>query len=292
MAREEPGQARQRLSLPSQVEQLAAAICGPALQLESLHGLSNAAIVRYRGDRGVLVVKRTNPRESWFYRDIRPILLERGIRTPACRFNLVVGDDVWLGLEDIGARYPIAAFPDDDSLLRLLALLHATPLRFAPLHSVIPWTRELNHRVAGQFSMRCDVVEALLERCRSIPRCEDCLVWGDANPHNWAIAQDASPVLLDWQRWGWGTRAFDLATLTPGLGDRASARRVADQYRAACAAVEVDAPPPELLADDILRAKAWSVVELLAEPSVPGSVVTAEQDALRPLFDDWLALCG
>ncbi len=292
MAREASGQAGQRLGLPPQVEEHAAALCGRSQRLEPLSGLSNATVVRYHGDRDVLVVKRTNSRESWFYRDIRALLLEHGIRTPECRFNLVAGEEAWLGLESIAAPFPIAAFPGDASLLHRLALLHVFPLRSAASHLVIPWTRELNHLVAGLFGARRDVVEGLLQRYRSILQCPDCLVWGDANPHNWAMADDSSPVLLDWQRWGIGSRAFDLATFTPGLADRAAARWVAEEYRAACASASLEVPPLELLAGDILRAKAWSVVELLAQPCEPDSALAAEQRALQPLFGDWLAACA
>jgi thiamine kinase-like enzyme len=254
--------------------------------------MSEAAVFRYRGARGTLIVKRTNARESRFYSDVRPVLLERGLRAPACHFDMPVGKHSWLGLEHLPAAFPAVAFPHDASMLGALAVLHATRLDCVPRHLVHAWSDGLTYRVASQYGAHRQAMTILLERMRSTPRCENVLVWGDANPGNWAMSGDGHPVLLDWQRWGAGSRAFDLATLIPGLPGREAVGRVTDQYLAACETQGDEAPPRELLAGDILRAKAWSVLELLDEPSTPESFLASEQAAIRASFAQWLEACA
>ncbi len=255
-------------------------------------GLSAAAVFRYRGPRGTLIVKRTTPRESRFYREVRPVLHGRGVRAPQCHFDLSVAGETWLGLEHLPAAFPAAAFPCDASMLGALAALHSTRLASAPRHLVHAWTDGLAHRVASQYGPLRENVMTRLERLRATPRCENVLVWGDANPGNWALGDDGEPVLLDWQRWGAGSRAFDLATFIPGFADCAAVRRVAEEYVTTCDAHGHEPPPRELLAGDILRAKAWSVLELLDEPAEPGSSLASEQAMMRAPFAQWLEACA
>jgi hypothetical protein len=301
VAREESGQARRdrvppRLTglsvFPPPVAQRAAEICGDAIEVVPFSGLGEASVFRYRGTGGTLIVKRATSRESRFYREARPVLIERGVRAPACYFDLPIETHSWLGLEHLPGALPAAAFPYDASILASLAALHATRLDSAPRHLVHSWTDGLIYRVAAQYGKRRPGVTVQLDRLRSPPQCENVLVWGDANPGNWALSDDGHPVLLDWQRWGVGSRAFDLATLIPGFAGRDAVGRVADAYLVACDDLRHAAPPRELLARDILCAKALSVLEFLDWPSVPGSFLAGAQAGIREPFAEWLETCG
>jgi aminoglycoside phosphotransferase (APT) family kinase protein len=90
-----------------------------------------------------------------------------------------------------------------------------------------------------------------------------CWISGDPNPRNWGLRADGSPALFDWEMFGPGVPATDLAIIIPGLGDADAYAAAADCYRAAW-----DAPQPlpwtsEHLARDIAIAKVASVVRLL-----------------------------
>ncbi len=45
-----------------------------------------------------------------------------------------------------------------------------------------------------------------------------CWISGDPNPRNWGLRADGTPVLFDWELFGPGTPATDLAIIVPGLG--------------------------------------------------------------------------
>jgi hypothetical protein len=74
---------------------------------------------------------------------------------------------------------------------------------------------------------------------------------------------DGTLVLFDWDRFGAGTPAIDLAITIPNLGDTVAYRRVAARY---LEEQDVTAPSAEeKLAHNIAIAKVWSVVHYLSE---------------------------
>lgn len=107
-------------------------------------------------------------------------------------------------------------------------------------------------------------------------------VWisGDPNPNNWGMRADGSVVLFDWERFGKGTPALDVAITVPGLGDASAFQAAATQYG------------DPTLTRDLALAKLWTVVELLAhaqqgkvgDMSIIPLVVQALPDWLKSTF--------
>jgi hypothetical protein len=281
----EPGR-----GIPREVLREARAICGEAAELVPLPGLSDASVVLYRGTRGVLVIKKTYPREARFYREMREAFLEHGVDTPLCFFAAQLNGDAWLGLEYLPQAFPRGRFPFDEAVLDALAGVHSVESANAEAHLALDWRDGHTRTVAAQFGPRASEVEAALRHLHELRQAgPETLIWGDSNPLNWAMREDGRPVLLDWQRWGRGWRAYDLAGVIPGLGDRNAYRDVAAAYRARCIVRGVDVPEGAALEREARRAKAWAVVELLGLRAPPGSMLEKTQDDLRELFADWLA---
>jgi aminoglycoside phosphotransferase (APT) family kinase protein len=93
-----------------------------------------------------------------------------------------------------------------------------------------------------------------------------CCISGDPNPTNWGIRSSGNPVLFDWERFGYGTPALDLAISLPGLGsvDGDVERRVAAHYTALCQALYGTADgDAKRLALSIRTGKVWAAVEFL-----------------------------
>lgn len=276
-------------AIPREILGQAAEICGALVELVPLPGLSPSSVALYRGARGAIVIKRTNRREAHFYRDLRAVLLARDVDTPRCLFAADLGGASWLGLEYVPRAFPMARFPFDAEVIATLAAIHAMPVADEEPHHVLDWSDADTRKVAAQFGPRQREVEARL-RDLQLQRAAgpDVMVWGDSNPLNWAMRDNGRPVLLDWQRWGRGRGAFDLAGIIPGLGDGDSFRRVADAYASACVARSLAVAGARELAEEIRRAKAWAVVELLSYPAAGGSQLDQTQSAMRSVFADWL----
>ena len=85
-------------------------------------------------------------------------------------------------------------------------------------------------------------------------------------------------MLFDWERFGWGTPARDLATTVPGLGTSADFALVAQRYLAISG--KASASAEAVLARAIAAAKVWSAVEFLA--------ATTEQSGERTQITEWL----
>jgi aminoglycoside phosphotransferase (APT) family kinase protein len=80
------------------------------------------------------------------------------------------------------------------------------------------------------------------------------LISGDPNPMNWGILENGEPVMFDWDRFGLGTPALDLAITVPRLGSRGDYEKVAATY---CG------KPDDKLAREIALAKVWTIVDIL-----------------------------
>jgi aminoglycoside phosphotransferase (APT) family kinase protein len=96
-------------------------------------------------------------------------------------------------------------------------------------------------------------------------------------------------TLYDWERFGAGTPALDLAITVPWLGDKKIFETVAARYLSGCdAAPDLSASNVAHLAEEIGAAKIWSVIEFLSMYQ-EGTVINA--DAIEELvrdFPEWL----
>jgi thiamine kinase-like enzyme len=226
-------------------------------QLEKLSGgLTGRAVHRVKlEDRNVVVKANVAPREMVFYRDFAPSLNAHGIRTPKLEMIAESGDETWLVIEHIAAPLPKTRWLADPQVLELLRKLHEFKFDHAPEFAFQPaWTQAMNAH-ALQFLPKH--LEEKLEGCRTLaqPLLEPHnLISGDPNPMNWGVLENGEPVLFDWDRFGLGTPALDLAITIPGLGSREDCEKVAATYRGGADAK---------LAREIAFAKVWVIVDIL-----------------------------
>jgi thiamine kinase-like enzyme len=226
-------------------------------QVEKLSGgLSGCAVYRVQlEDRNVVVKANVAPREAEFYRDFAPVLKAHEIRTPKLEMIAESGDQTWLVIEHIPAPLPDQRWIDDPRVLKTLRRLHEFKFDHAPEFAFQPaWTQAMNLHVL-QFLPKH--LEEKLEHFRTLaqPLLEPRnLISGDPNPVNWGVLENGETVLFDWDRFGLGTPALDLAITVPGLGSREEYANVAATYRG---------KPDDKLAREMALAKVWVIVDIL-----------------------------
>jgi hypothetical protein len=226
-------------------------------QAEKLSGgLSGCAVYRVQlEDRNVVVKANVTPREAAFYRDFAPILKAHVIRTPKLEMIAHAGDETWLVIEHIPAPLPDQRWLADPQVLETLRKLREFKFDHAPKFAFQPtWTQAMNSHVL-QFLPKH--LEEKLEAFRTLaqPLFEPRnLISGDPNPMNWGVLENGDPVLFDWDRFGLGTPALDLAITVPRLGSKENYEKVAAIYRG---------KPDAQLAREIALAKVWTIVDIL-----------------------------
>jgi hypothetical protein len=145
------------------------------------------------------------------------------------------------------------------------------------------WTPEMTSHVVSLFpnASASQVLENLVvgqQQCQRLFS-PQCWISGDPNPTNWGINENGAAVLYDWERFGRGTPAIDLAITIPGLGDQVAFQRVATRYLQNCDTANPDGIKAGQLARDIAMAKVWNIVEFtdfLYEGKVADTTGTAQ----------------
>jgi aminoglycoside phosphotransferase (APT) family kinase protein len=233
---------------------------GEVTRVDLLDGLSGASVRRVTATGGSAILKiGPDPSEREFYRSVAPALRSHGLDLPALVAEGRDGALEWVLVEDIPRQLPRSRWLADPGVLAWLRRLHEIPAdavgplrrRYAlqasdaTIERALAWVSpELRRAVAD------DVARVLAAAGDgSAPR----LVSGDANPMNWGVRRDGSPVLYDWGRFGVGPAELDLATTVPGLGTAADYAAVAARYGASALARRVGV------------AKLWTVLELLED---------------------------
>lgn len=244
--------------------------------------MSGGQVVRVSSGIGSAIVKRSaRPTEARFYARVAPRLVTAGIGLPACYWYGEDAGQTWLVLEDIPTPLPFsrdAPLPDA-RVLDTLQRLHRVSLPESPDAWWRPaWPESLTAQALAAPELVPSGLAATLDRLRVAAQPlfrPDGWISGDPNPMNWGIRPDGTAVLFDWERFGRGTPAIDLAITIAGLGTpddyRTLARRVSAHYP--------DTGSTEELAQDIALAKCWTVVELFAgavsgDANVPARTMT------------------
>ena len=246
-----------------------ATIVGAIETVEPLGGLSGSPVLRVRGAGGSVVVKGgARAAELEFYRVVAPLLSDRGVATPGVRWAGQAAGRRWLVLEDVARSLPRERWLADAEVLAVLARLHESEglpaLRsrdaYRPAWTASTTASALAALPSAEADHLAPPLTALAGAAGGLfaPRCP---VSGDPNPTNWGLRDDGTLVLFDWERFGRGTPALDLAPTLPGLGTAADYHRVARRY---LAAARNRGRSAEVLARDVGLAKAWTAVEFLA----------------------------
>jgi hypothetical protein len=249
---------------------------GTPVEIVPMHGLSHNRVWRVRFEQMCVVVK-VNAQESAFYRHVAPVLT--GVPIP--KLLTSVGTD-WLIIEFVPESLPRERWLADlDVIAALRTLHHITtestqdwPTPFQPR-----WDDAMTDMALTLFPKNDRMVQLLRAlQVRAQPLFQSkCWISGDPNPANWGVRQDGTVVLFDWERFGRGTPALDLAITIPGLGSNKDFQVVTAQYG------DVS------LTYDIALAKVWSVVEFLANAHQGKVADTRIVPMLVNAMPDWLS---
>lgn len=98
----------------------------------------------------------------------------------------------------------------------------------------------------------------LFHKCSDVLFGHQSLISGDSNAGNWGRRENGDLVLFDWERFGKGSPAIDLAPLIKGMGTKQMFIDIAERY---CQLTFHD--DLNELARDIAIAKAWIVTEVI-----------------------------
>lgn len=283
---------------PQIVHDAITGLSGKPVSVHSLTGgQSQANVWRVRFAHQSVIVKRTKqPRERLFYTTIAPLLREVNIPIPQLEWTGVVDDDYWLVLEDVPAPLPRTRWQADPEVIAVLRQLHQSSLSVQSEASPFfcpTWTDELTRDALLCFpEASANQLSPLLQELQQTHQylfAPHCWISGDPNPTNWGVRQDGTVVLYDWERFGRGTPAIDLAITVPGLGEIATFRAVADRYLSQQTDFPLQAVPSRTaLMHDIVVAKIWSVTEYLSTYNRDTLAHSTTIDVLVQQFPTWL----
>jgi aminoglycoside phosphotransferase (APT) family kinase protein len=274
---------RDGVPLPAEVLRAAEHRTGAVAWIELLGGLSGRTVRAVHGEDASVVVKGPAPApEVAVARGLRSTLGHHGVRTPTV-FAVIEtqGAGTWIVQEYLARPLPRERWGADAEVIGMLRALHAVPpgaVDGLPDQYRPSWDDVLTSAAAASLAADNATTDRLQQLARRawplfVPR---LVISADPNPLNWRIDDHDRPVLLDWERITVASPAIDLAIVLPGLPDRASV--------AAVRAVYGEGAPST---DEVLLAKAWSVVEFAASapPGGPNHDVTA---SIREEFLRWL----
>lgn len=240
--------------------------------VERLGGMSESRVYRVR-NAGASLIAKVSPSsaEHTFYSTYAPSLRDAGVGMPELLAAVEFDGFHSLLLEDLPHTLVVRrddAWQPDRRVLETLARLHTTTQEWLVgpgTPTTWSWTEAmtqalLDNLAAGEARRLSGPLNALAAEAQVLFEPE-CWISGDPNPLNWGVRDDGSVALFDWELFGPGATAIDLAVTVPGLGDRTAYRLTAVEYagvRKSASGATVDS-----LARQIALAKIASVVGLV-----------------------------
>ncbi|EPW3921729.1 phosphotransferase family protein [Enterobacter sichuanensis] len=147
-----------------------------------------------------------------------------------------------------------------DEILRRLSRLHDYPADPAWIYHPHSWPESSLERSLSllELPVRSERQLRYFHQAGSVLFSQECLISGDTNAGNWGRRENGDVILFDWERFGTGSPAIDLAPLVKGMGTRQSILQLAERYCLFTAHSLADR-----LAREITIAKAWIVTEVV-----------------------------
>ncbi|GHA32685.1 phosphotransferase family protein [Photobacterium aphoticum] len=192
--------------------------------------------------------------EIGFYQFAAPAL--HGINTP----KLLKATNTDLFIEFIPQAITRKALYSDPQTFEQLAQLHCSP--YIPPFDVKTheWTDSATELALSELNLPQSAQQAV----RSIQSRSSCLfkyaglISGDTNEGNWGKRSNGELVLFDWERFGYGSPAIDLAPLVSGLGTIADYKSIVENYIQYHSTI-----PKDTLVTHLIIAKCWIMIEVV-----------------------------
>lgn len=191
--------------------------------------------------------------ERHFYQYVAPHL--EGVNTP----TLFKIEDKDLYIERIPNRISLEQLLLNDSTFEQLASIHRSD--YQPGFSVKPhqWTREETESALAVLRFPETTKESIrhVQAMSHILFERSVLISGDSNDGNWGTRHNGELVLFDWERFGFGSPAIDLAPLVSRMGSQPEYTAIVDKYIRHNSVVS-----GEQLFKELIIAKSWLVIEV------------------------------
>lgn len=194
-----------------------------------------------------------SPVERHFYQRAAPHL--RGINIPA----LLKIEGETLFLEQIPHHVTLTQLHHNEQTFIQLASLHNS--RYQPDFALKAHRWSLAD-TNESLSVLC-LPESACETIRHFQQlghelfAEQYLISGDANEGNWGTRDNGELVLFDWERFGYGSPAIDLAPLVPRMGSLAEYEAIIERYLRHSSLLSGDQ-----LLRHLIMAKCWLIIEI------------------------------
>lgn len=182
-----------------------------------------------------------------------------------------------LFIEYIPNKVSLAELSSSRDAFAALSVIHRFPHK--RIESLKPhnWTDRDTNRALSRLSLPemsratlCDMQKQAQHLFTA-----DTLISGDSNNGNWGRRDNGELVLFDWERFGYGHPAIDLAPLVKGMGTDSEYLAIAERY------VQIN-PQTDLqnLIRSLVLAKAWIAVEVV-------NILFERQNSMRNKYLDW-----
>ncbi|MCL9783454.1 phosphotransferase [Vibrio sp. S4M6] len=222
------------------------------LQDLSKMGASRVLLQEYEGNL-CINKQKASAVEIGFYQFSAPKLT--GVNTPKLiRLN---GNNLYI--EYIPNKITLDKLNKCDDTFRQLAYLHqskCTPPFAVKTHQ---WTLEATELALQSLNLPNVTRDSIytIQASSAELFVSHGLISGDSNDGNWGVRDNEELVLFDWERFGYGSPAIDLAPLVRGLGSVSSYREVVEKY--SCFNPTFSS---EILRKHLIIAKVWILIEV------------------------------
>lgn len=210
-----------------------------------------------------------------FYQHHAPVLRAQGLGIPEVYF--LCRQERRLVIEFIPQYLTLEALLAASELCEKLAIIHHSPPKPSAAFRLHSWSDEQTDLALTMLQLPTDQEAVLL----NFQTCSDELfepqqrVSGDTNAGNWGRRAKGELVLFDWERFGSGSPAIDLAPLIKGMGEPVSINQMVERYRQAAPQWSVP-----VLVRHVVVAKAWLITEVL-------SILHHRHPQLLPKYLSW-----
>lgn len=261
--------------------------------IQPLPGLSDNQVWLVRFTAEAVVVKSSQQAaEAIFYEQVAPELHSQGVQIPSLLWSQKIGATWWQVIEYVPHELPHHQKGVSPDVARNLFNLHRARLRvpltfslFRPQWTAAMTTAALSFYPAAVQTRLRPLLETLAAQFQPLTA-DFCYISGDPNPRNWGMRENGEVVLYDWERFGRGTPAIDLAIAVAGLGSPETFTQLAKDYGQT--AVAQGRPELAPTAQQIGLAKVWNVVEFLSMAHGGQVADTTFLPRLTALFEQWL----
>ncbi|SKA70770.1 Phosphotransferase enzyme family protein [Pantoea ananatis] len=204
--------------------------------------------------------------EYAFYHNAAPLLAQHGILTPVMKSACY--EQRKLVLEYIPEPIQQDAVTGD-AFLSVLARLHLIEPDSSWRFSTHQWDEAVLEDCLDLLRLPAQAERQFraVQKHSNVLFEPDCMISGDTNAGNWGKRENGELVLFDWERFGLGNPAIDLAPLVKGMGGEEDFRVLARRYCQLNSRFNAD-----VLSKEIALAKAWivnEVVLILSERAKP-----------------------